>query len=131
MSTFFPNTRQKYFCYYSPCSMLYLVFIIIAQVINNNIGMVINIINRNVDFLGCFFLYSRYSANLLLRISLFLFLNINIAIIRPISIPKGRNGKVGILYKPIALGNIISPFMNNAIKKVIDVDAPHKGYPMS
>ena len=111
--------------------MLYLVFIIIAQVINNNIGMVINIINRNVDFLGCFFLYSRYSANLLLRISLFLFLNINIAIIRPISIPKGRNGKVGILYKPIVLGNIISPFMNNAIKKVVDTDAPNKGYPMS
>ena len=111
--------------------MLYLVFAIITSIINSNIGMTINIINRNVDFLGCFFLYSRYFANRLLRISLFLFLNINIAIIRPISIPKGRNGKVGILYKPIALGNIISPFMNNAIKKVVNVDAPSKGYPMS
>lgn len=49
----------------------------------------------------------------------------------PSPIPKGRNDNLGSLYKPIVLGNMISPTVNTPTKKVIDIDAPTKGNPMS
>ena len=99
--------------------------------ITSKIGMRINMRKRSLDFIGCSFPYFSHSDNLLLRISLFLCLKIKNAIIRPNPIPKGRNDKSGSLYKPIVLGNRISPTMNRFTKKVTEIDAPTKGNPMS
>ena len=93
--------------------------------------MIINIRNRSLVFVGCSFSYFLHSDNLLLRVSFFPCLKIKNDRIRPSPIPKGRNGKLGSLYKPIVLGNMISPTMNIPTKTVIDIDAPIRGNPMS
>jgi len=98
---------------------------------NSTIGMIKNIRNRSLDFTGYSFSYFLHSDNLLLRTSLLICLKIKNDRIRPSPIPKGRNGKLGSLYMPIVLGNIISPTINKPTKKVIDIDAPTKGNPIS
>ena len=116
---------------YNPCSLLYRIFAIMKQETTSNIGIIINMRNRSLDFVGCSFSYFLHADNLSLRISFFLCLMIKNDRIRPNPIPKGRNEKLGSLYNPTVLGNIISPTMNNPTKVVIAIDAPTKGNPMS